>query len=125
MTLPTRYVRGPDGQVIAVPEPITPPEEVEEEETEGEGDGISDLFEGYKREEVSDVFEATEETEVTPEDVLGEDEPDPELTEEDEDYLFGVGEPEEVVQKPQRPQKPKFRRIVKPSPPPTTLGGMR
>lgn len=128
MTMPTRYVRGPDGQIVAVPEPVVPVEEVEEEEPEGEGDGISDLFETPKREDVSDVFEVSEETEVSPEDVLGEDEPDPELTEEDEDALFGVSEADVMGEAPEppKPQKPKLRRTIKRfPPPPTTLGGMR
>jgi len=109
MTTP-RYIRTPDGKLVAVPTPITPPEEVEEvEEAEEEKDELSDVFE------------------VTEEDVLGKDEDNipQELTEEDEDDLFGVPEPD-AVEEPPKPKKPKLRRTIKRfPPPPTTLGGMR
>ena len=122
MTMPLRkYVRTPDGRVVVVPTPAPPPEKVEEEER----DGVSDLFEGPKKDDVSDLVEVSEETEVSAEDVIGGEEENPELTEEDEDYLFGVLEVD-VVGEPPKPPKPKFRRTIKRyPPPPTTLGGMR
>lgn len=123
MTMPTRYVRGPDGRLVAVPTPISPPEKeaIEEEEE----DGISDLFEGPKKEDMSDLVDTSDETEVSEEDVMGEEEEGPELTEEDEDDLFGVSE-EDAMEELPRPPKPKIRRTIKRYPsPPTTLGGMR
>lgn len=107
MTTP-RYVRGPDGQLVAVPEPVSPPEEVEEVEEE-------------EKDELGDVFEVTEE------DVMGKEEDNipQELEEEDEDWLFGVSEPD-AVEEPPKPKKPKLRRTIKRyPPPPTTLGGVR
>ena len=95
MTTPTRYIRTPDGRLVAVPTPapdtpeVEPVEEAAVEAIEPKGDGISDLFQGYKKEEMSDLFEAEEETEVTEEDVMGED-PEAGLTEEDEEALFGA-----------------------------------
>jgi len=124
MTLP-RYIRTPDGRLVAVPTSITPPEEVDpitlpepEEEVEPRDDGFSDILD------------------VTEEDVMGtegvalpEEEDNDDLfsvpEEEDTGDLFGVKE-EEAMEYPPKPQKPKFRRVVKPyPPPPTTLGGMR
>ena len=124
MTMPVRYVRGPDGQLVAVPAPIPSPEEVEpitppepEEEVEPREDGFSD------------ILDVTEEDIVGTEGVALPDEEDNEdlfsVPEEDMGGLFpGVSEEEPV--EPPKPQKPKFRRVVKPyPPPPTTLGGMR
>jgi len=128
MTTP-RYVRTPDGRLVAVPTPITPPEAVEpitppepEEEVEPREDGFSDILD------------------VTEEDVMGtegvalpEEEENEDLfsvpEEEDEEDsingLFGVSE-EEAMEYPPKPKKPKIRRTTKYyPPPPTTLGGMR
>lgn len=102
MTMPTRYIRGPDGQLVAAPglEPVEE-EEVEEEEVEEEDD-TADLFEGVEGNQGEQY-----------------------LTEEDEDDLFGVSEPRDEIE-PQKPSKPKIRRTIKRYPsPPTTLGGMR
>lgn len=131
MTMPKRYIRTLDGRLVAVPMPapatpeVEPVEEaVEAIEPKGD-DGVSDLFEGYKKEDITDLFEAEEESEVSEEDVLGEGEPEAALTEEDEEYLFGVKE-KDVVEEPPKPPKPKLRRTVKRfPPPPTTLGEMR
>lgn len=111
MTLPVRYVRGPDGRLVAVPTPITPPEEVEPEEVEEEG----------SRDDVSDVLEVSED------DVMGTDADNPrqELDDDDMEDLFGVSN-EDIMGYPPKPKKTKIRRTTKYYPtPPTTLGGMR
>ena len=123
MTLP-RYIRTPDGRLVAVPMSITPPEEVEpitlpepEEEVEPRDDGFSDILD------------------VTEEDVMGtegvalpEEEDNDDLfsvpEEEDMGDLFGVSEAD-AMEYPPKPKKPKIRRTTKYYPPPTTLGGMR
>ena len=124
MTMPTRYVRAPDGRLVAVPAPITPPEVAEpiilpEPEEEGpREDGFSE------------ILDVTEEDIVGTEGVALPDEEDNEdlfsVPEEDMGGLFpGVSE-EEPVESPPKPQKPKIRRTTKYyPPPPTTLGGMR
>jgi len=120
MTMPTRYVRTPDGRLVAVPAPVAPTEEVEptpEEEVEPRDDGFSDILD------------------VTEEDIIGtegvalpEEEDNEDLfsaPEEDTSDLFGVNE-EEAMEYPPKPKKPKIRRTTKYyPPPPTTLGGMR
>ena len=112
MTTP-RYVRMPDGRLVVVPAPVSPPEEVEPRD-----DGFSDILD------------------VTEEDVMGtegvalpEEEDNEDLfdtPEEDMGSLFpGVSE-EEPVESPPQPKTPKIRRTTKYyPPPPTTLGGMR
>ena len=128
MTMPTRYVRTPDGRLVAVPTLITPPEEVEpitppvlgevEEEVEPRDDGFSD------------ILDVTEEDIVGTEGVALPEEEDNEdlfsVPEEEAGDLFGVKE-EEAMEYPPKPKKPKIRRTSKyyPPPPPTTLGGMR
>lgn len=128
MTMPTRYVRGPDGRLVVAPapvipppeevEPITPPEPEEEVEAEPREDGFSD------------VLDVTEEDIVGTEGVALPEEEDNEdlfeVPEEDTSDLFGVKE-EEAMEYPPKPKKPKIRRTTKyyPPPPPTTLGGMR
>ena len=154
MTMPTRYVRGPDGKIVAVPAPIVPPEEVEptpeeevEEREEPREDGFSDILdvteediigtEGValpEEEDTSDLFDVEKATKVSPGDVIGGGDPDmsddvlespAEITEEDMGNLFGVKE-EEAMEYPPKPKKPKIRRTTKQYPiPPTTLGGMR
>jgi len=124
MTMPTRYIRTPDGRLVAVPAPVTPPEEVEptilpgpEEEVEPRDDGFSD------------ILDVTEEDIVGTEGVALPEEEDNEdlfsVPEEDMGGLFpGVSE-EETGESP-KPKKPKIRRTTKYYPPPsTTLGGMR
>ena len=130
MTTP-RYVRMPDGRLVAVPAPVSPPEEGEpitppglevveeaEEEVEPRDDGFSDILD------------------VTEEDVMGtegvalpEEEDNEDLfsvpEEEDTGDLFGVSEAD-AMEYPPKPKKPQIRRTTKPyPPPPTTLGGMR
>ena len=124
------YIRTPDGRLVAIPTPVTPLEEETEEE---EGDDLSDLFEVPKTGDLSDLMDASGETEVSEEDVIGGDadmsedllESDAEMTEEDEEDLFGVSEADVMGYKP-KPRKPKIMRTTKYYPPPlTTLGGMR
>lgn len=121
MTMPRhiRYVRGPDGQLVAVPEPISPPEPVpeEEEREEPREDGFSD------------ILDVTEEDIVGTEGVALPDEEDTEdlfsvPEEEGTDDLFGVKEAD-AMEYPPKPKKPRIRRTTKYYPPPTTLGGMR
>ena len=92
MTTP-RYVRMPDGRLVAVPTPVTPPEPVEEAEPEEE--------------------EEEEEEEEKPE------YPETEISEEAMDDLFGVSEEDIMGPKP-KPKKPKprLRRTIRPYYPP-------
>jgi len=123
MTMPTRYIRGPDGQLVAVPAPVSTPEEVvpitppeSEEEVEPRDDGFSDILDVTEEDIIGTEGVALPEEEDN-EDLFG-------VPEEDMGGLFpGVSE-EEPVESPQ-PQKPKIRRTTKYYPPPTTLGGMR
>ncbi len=116
MTTP-RYVRGPDGQLVAVPAPITPPEEVEPItplEPEVEESPRDDGF--------SDILDVTEEDVLGTEGVALPDEEDNEdlfsvPEEEDMGDLFGVKEPEDE-EYPPKPKKPKIRRTTKQYPPP-------
>ena len=133
MTTP-RYIRMPDGRLVAVPSPITPvtpvtpPEEVEPtmlpepEEEEVEVEPREDGF--------SDILDVTEEDIVGSEGVaLPEEEDNEDLfsvpEEEGTEDLFGVSEAD-AMEYPPKPKKPKIRRTTKYyPPPPTTLGGMR
>ncbi len=126
MTMPVRYVRGLDGQLVAVPMPVSPPEEVEpitplEPEGEVEAEPREDGF--------SDVLDVTEEDIIGTEGVaLPEEEDNEDLLEAPEEDLGGLfpGVSEEPVEVPSKPKKPKIRRTTKYYPlPPTTLGGMR
>lgn len=112
-----RFVRTPDGEVVAVPEPVQLPEKEEQ------GDDLGDIAEVTNEDimgvgldnDVSDIVEVTEE------DVMGE----PDEEEEGVDDLFGVSEPDTTESRP-RPETPKLRRTRKQFPPqPTTLGEMR
>ena len=128
MTTP-RYIRTPDGRIVAVPAPVTPLEEVEPitppepevvEEAEPRDDGFSDVLDVKEEDIIGSEGVALPEEEDN-EDLFSVPE------EEDMGDLFGVRE-EEVMEYPPKPKKPKprFRRVVKPyPPPPTTLGGMR
>lgn len=126
MTMPIRYTRTPDGRIVAVPAPVTPPEEVEP---------VTPLVPEEVKEEpredgFSDVLDVTEEDIIGTEGVALPEEEDNEdlfsVPEEDTSDLFpGVSE-EEPVEAPSKPKKPKIRRTTKYyPPPPTTLGGMR
>lgn len=96
MTMPPRYVRTPDGRLVAVPAPVVPPEEVEEvEEVEEEPS------------ERGAVDEAAEMTEVSEEDVLGKPEDNLDQ-EEDLSDLFEVGDI--MGDAPEQPQRPKPKR---------------
>jgi len=113
MTMPTRYVRTPDGRLVAVPAPVAPTEEVEptpEEEVEPRDDGFSDILD------------------VTEEDIIGtegvalpEEEDNGDLfsvpEEEDDGDLFGVSEAD-AMEYPSKPKKPKIMRTTKYYPPP-------
>ena len=122
MTMPG-YIRTPDGKLVAMPTPVPAPERVEEEEA------VAPRDDGF-----SDILDVTEEDVMGTEGVaLPEEEENEDLfsvpEEEDEEEginsLFGVSEAD-AMEYPPKPQKPKFRRVVKPyPPPPTTLGGMR
>ena len=125
----SRYVRTPDGRLVAVPTSITPPEEVEpitppepEEEVEPRDDGFSDLLDVTEEDVMGTEGVALPEEEEN-EDLFSV--PEEEDEEEGINSLFGVSEAD-AMEYPPKPQKPKFRRVVKPyPPPPTTLGGMR
>jgi len=127
MTTP-RYVRMPDGRLVAVPTPVPPPEAVEpitppepevEEEAEPRDDGFSEILDVTEEDIIGTEGVALPEEEDN-EDLFGVPE------EEDMGGLFGVSEPEEESTKPPKPKKPKIRRTTKYyPPPPTTLGGMR
>ncbi len=127
MTTPTRFVRGSDGRLVAIPTPVSPPEEVEPVTLP-----VPEEVEGEPREDgFSDILDVTEEDIIGTEGVALPEEEDNEdlfsVPEEDTSDLFGVREEEAMgeSEQPRRP-KPKFRRVVKPfPPPPTTLGGMR
>lgn len=131
MTTP-RYIRMPDGRLVAVPTPVvSPPEEVEptilpepeereepEEEVEPRDDGFSDILDVTEEDIIGTEGVALPEEEDN-EDLFGVSE------EEDMSDLFGVSE-EEAMEYPPKPKKPKIRRTTKYyPPPPTTLGGMR
>jgi len=81
MTMPG-YIRTPDGQLVAVPTPVTPLEP--EERGEPREDGFSDILDVTKEdiigtegvalpeeEDNSDLFDVSEETKVSPGDVIG------------------------------------------------------
>jgi len=125
MTIP-RYIRTPDGRLVAVPTPISPPKvEPVEEREEPEEKAVETREEPRAREEGED--ELSEVFEVTEEDVLGkpEDNIPQELTEEDEEYLFGVSEPD-AVEEPPKPKRKLFRRTRRPySPPSQSIIGPR
>ncbi len=110
-----RFVRMPDGEVVEVPEPVSPPEP----EQQRQDDDMSDIAD-VTNEDIMGVGldnSVDDLVEVTEEDVMGE--PD------EEDDLFGVPEPDTTESRP-IPQKPRLRRTTKQfPPPPTTLGGMR
>ena len=113
-----RFVRMPDGEVVAVPEPVQPPEREEQ------GDDLSDIAE-VTNEDIMGVGldnSVDDLVEVTEEDVMGE--PDEE-EEEGIDDLFGVPEPESEERRP-RPETSRLRRTTKQFPPrPTRLGEMK
>ena len=116
MMMPTRYVRTPEGQLVAVPTPTPVPLPEPEEEVEPRDDGFSD------------ILDVTEEDIIGTEGVALPEEEDNEdlfsVPEEDTSDLFGVSE-EEAMEYPPKPKKLKIRRTTKYYPPPTTLGGMR
>ena len=124
MTLP-RYIRTPDGRLVAVPMSITPPEEVEpitlpepEEEVEPRDDGFSDILDVTEEDVMGTEGVALPEEEDN-EDLFGVPE------EEDTGDLFGVSEAD-AMEYPSKPKKPQIRRTTKQyPPPPTTLGGIR
>jgi len=124
MTLP-RYIRTPDGRLVAVPMSITPPEEVEpitlpepEEEVEPRDDGFSDILDVTEEDVMGTEGVALPEEEDN-EDLFGVPE------EEDTGDLFGVSEAD-AMEYPPKPKKPQIRRTTKYyPPPPTTLGGIR
>ena len=129
MTLP-RYIRTPDGRLVAVPTSITPPEEVEpitlpepEEEVEPRDDGFSDILDVTEEDVMGTEGVALPEEEDN-EDLFGVPEEE-EDEEEGINGLFGVSEEEAMEYQP-KPKKPKIRRTTKYyPPPPTTLGGIR
>jgi len=126
MTTP-RYVRMPDGRLVAVPTPVTPPEAVEPitppepevvEEAEPRDDGFSDVLDVTEEDIIGTEGVALPEEEDN-EDLFGVPE------EEDMGDLFGVKEAD-AMEYPPKPKKPKIKRTGKYyPPPPTTLGGMR